>query len=216
MSVPGVAQAERLALCDLLDKLGPEAPTLCEGWATRDLAAHLVARDTRPDAVPGLLIPGLLASWTQRLERRTRDTVGYDDLVGRLRTGPPLLGPFGLPYLRETANIHEYYVHHEDVRRPNGGGPRNLAPELSDALWRRLRLLSPFLLRRLRGVGVTLERTDRGGDEIAALGGDSAVRLTGTAGELFLYLFNRRRPAAVAVDGSSAAVATLNGTRLGL
>ena len=38
---------ERRLLCDLLDKLGPSARTLLDGWATRDLAAHLVVRRTR-------------------------------------------------------------------------------------------------------------------------------------------------------------------------
>ena len=44
------ARDERIALCDLLDETGPEAPTLCEGWRTLDLAAHLVLREHRPDA----------------------------------------------------------------------------------------------------------------------------------------------------------------------
>ena len=44
------SQEERLALCALLDKSGPDAPTLCEGWTTGDLAAHLVLREHRPAA----------------------------------------------------------------------------------------------------------------------------------------------------------------------
>ncbi len=36
---------ERAALCDTLERFGPDAPTLCEGWQTIDLAAHLVARE---------------------------------------------------------------------------------------------------------------------------------------------------------------------------
>ena len=51
------ARPEREALCDLLTDLGPEAPTLCAGWRTRDLAAHLVLRERRPDAAPGILLP---------------------------------------------------------------------------------------------------------------------------------------------------------------
>ena len=37
-----VARLEREALCDTLLALGPDAPTLCDPWRTRDLAAHLV------------------------------------------------------------------------------------------------------------------------------------------------------------------------------
>ncbi|HET6969240.1 MAG TPA: TIGR03085 family protein, partial [Ornithinibacter sp.] len=54
-----VARAERLALCDTLLELGPEAPTLCDPWRTRDLAAHLVVRERRPDAAIGIWLPPL-------------------------------------------------------------------------------------------------------------------------------------------------------------
>ena len=43
------AKRERLLLADLLEAEGPEAPTLCEGWSTRDLAAHLIVRERRPE-----------------------------------------------------------------------------------------------------------------------------------------------------------------------
>ena len=48
-SMTRLAWSERQQLCDELERLGPDAPTLCEGWATRDLAAHLFVRDARPD-----------------------------------------------------------------------------------------------------------------------------------------------------------------------
>ena len=51
------ADAERAALCDLLDELGPDAPTLCPGWDTRDLATHLFVRDREPKAWAGIAIP---------------------------------------------------------------------------------------------------------------------------------------------------------------
>src|SRR6185503_18641888 len=53
-----VLLAERAALCDTLEKYGPDAPTLCEGWLTLNLAAHLVAREARSDAALGLVLPG--------------------------------------------------------------------------------------------------------------------------------------------------------------
>src|ERR1700753_1453307 len=61
------AQAERTALCDLFLELGPQAPTLCEGWTTRDLAAHLVVRDRRPDGAIGILVPRL-SGHTEKLQ----------------------------------------------------------------------------------------------------------------------------------------------------
>ena len=49
------AQIERQDLCTLFEDLGPDVPTLCEGWTARDLAAHLVVRERRPDAALGIL-----------------------------------------------------------------------------------------------------------------------------------------------------------------
>ncbi|MGH3682284.1 MAG: maleylpyruvate isomerase family mycothiol-dependent enzyme, partial [Natronosporangium sp.] len=65
---PNYARAERLALCDLLTDLGPDQPTLCAGWTTRDLAAHLVARERRPLAAPGLILRPL-AGYTERVRQ---------------------------------------------------------------------------------------------------------------------------------------------------
>ena len=62
-----VARAERRGLCDLLLEVGPDAPTLCTGWTTRDLAAHLVVRESRPDASLGIVLPPL-SGWTHRVQ----------------------------------------------------------------------------------------------------------------------------------------------------
>ena len=34
-----MSKSERAALADLLEQLGPDQPTCCEGWTTRDLTA---------------------------------------------------------------------------------------------------------------------------------------------------------------------------------
>lgn len=47
------AQRERSALVETFHQVGPDAPTLCERWTTRDLAAHLVVRERRLDATLG-------------------------------------------------------------------------------------------------------------------------------------------------------------------
>ena len=44
-----LAELERAALCDTLEAVGPDVPTLCDPWTTAELAAHLVIRDRRPD-----------------------------------------------------------------------------------------------------------------------------------------------------------------------
>lgn len=207
-----LARAERAALLDLLTALGPVAPTLCEGWTTHDLAAHLVVRERRPQAVPGLVVPALHGV-TAALERRMRRT-SYDDLLAALRSGPPAWSPLGLPDpLHDPANLHEFYVHHEDVRRLYDPGPRAAAPGLDAALWSRLRLLAPAFTRRARGLGITL--VTPGAQSLRARRGAEEVVLRGTARELFLWMWGRRAVAEVAVEGAAAAVERLGRTRIG-
>jgi uncharacterized protein (TIGR03085 family) len=122
---------ERLALAALLEETGPGAPTLCTGWRTGDLAAHLVLRERRPDAAAGVL-GGPLAGHTARVQRRLGERMTYAQLVQAFRNGPPRLSPLALPGMDEKANTVEYFVHYEDVRRAQPGWePRDVAPGLS-------------------------------------------------------------------------------------
>ena len=57
MADPRFDAVERAQLSDLLDELGPEAPTLLAPWTTRDLAAHLVLREHDSRPAPGLSCP---------------------------------------------------------------------------------------------------------------------------------------------------------------
>ncbi|NUS24746.1 MAG: TIGR03085 family protein, partial [Streptomyces sp.] len=109
------AKRERLLLADLLETAGPEAPTLCEGWQTRDLAAHVVVRERRPDASAGLLIKQLSARLDKAMEEFAAKP--YEELIQLIRTGPPRFSPFQLKQLDEASNTIEFYVHTEDVRR---------------------------------------------------------------------------------------------------
>ena len=129
-----LAQQERGVVCDLFVEFGPDAPTLCEGWSTTDLAAHLVVRERRPDSGPGLVWPPL-SDYTDKVRRTVRDRTSWTELVDRVRPGPPaLLRPFDGPM-----NTVEYFIHAEDVRRAQPGWePRPLSPELADALWARV------------------------------------------------------------------------------
>ena len=211
-TVTSLARAERAALLDLLAALGPDAPTLCEGWTTHDLAAHLVVRERRPHAVPGLVVPALHGV-TAALERRMRRT-SYDDLLAALRSGPPAWSPLGLPDpLYDPANLHEFYVHHEDVRRLVEPGPRRETPGLDDALWQRLRLLAPVFTRRAGALGLTLITPDA--RSMRARRGSDEVVVRGTTRELFLWVWGRRGVAEVQVEGPPAAVERLAQTRIG-
>src|SRR3954449_11290212 len=147
MSSSSLAQHERTDLADLLDKLGPDAPTCCAGWTTAHLAAHLVVRDRRPDALPGYGLEQLnpsLGAWAHRLEDRLRTSTGYREVVSRVRSGPPRWLPMGWPKVGDVLNTTEYVIHHEDVRRAQPDwAPRALPPRVQDELWRGLALLRP-------------------------------------------------------------------------
>ncbi len=209
----GLAAQERAALCDLFDQVGPDAATLCEGWTTRDLAAHLVTRERRPTALAGLVLSGPAAAHTARLTARTAREHPYPALVALLRAGPPL-GPMGLPGADDLANLHEFYVHREDVRRAGECGGRTFSPALQDALWVRLRLLAPRVLRGQGGLRFELVRPD--GAVRHAGRGTSTVRLRGEPSELILYVLGRRAVADVELDGSPRARALLAGADLRL
>lgn len=209
------ARDERRALCALLDACGPAEPTLCEGWTTLDLAAHLVLRERRPDAGAGLF-GGPLAGHNRRVQRSIAGRTPYPRLVEIIRSGPPRLSVFGLPGIDERANMVEFFVHHEDVRRARPGWePRDIGPGLADALWRRLGT-ARLILRKVP-VGVELARDDRpdrdgpgsGRVRLTARARTPMVTVTGSPAELTLWVLGRGDAARVRLDGSEEAVRAL-------
>lgn len=205
MSASQHARRERQELAELMLATGPDAPTLCEGWTTRDLAAHLVIREARPDAAVGIVLPPL-AGWTDRVQRATSVGQSYPELVRKVRTGPPTLSLFAIPGVDGLANLLEFVVHHEDVLRAQPGWePRALAPDLADELWGRLRQMSRVMYVRMP-VGVTLVRTDGRGGTVVARTGEPMVTMTGTALELLMRSYGRSE-VRVEVTGEPEAVA---------
>ena len=82
-----VAQHERAALVETLRSVGPDAPTLCGGWTTRDLTAHLVLREYRLDAAPGITVPAL-AGYTTKVQKQITDLAAAGQKVlGRQAVG---------------------------------------------------------------------------------------------------------------------------------
>jgi uncharacterized protein (TIGR03085 family) len=208
-----LARAERAVLADLLEQVGPDHPTLCEGWTTRDLAAHLVVRERRPDAQPGIVVPGL-SRWTDRVTRRVSEHADYAELVAKVRAGAPAWMPLGFPPTDQLLNLVEMYVHAEDIRRAaDEWAPRSLSSELEDALWERLSATARALFRRAT-VGVTLQRV--GGESHRARAGEPAVTLVGKPSELVLYAYGRKAHARVEVTGEPAAVEAFASTPLGV
>lgn len=203
------AKRERLLLADLLETAGPDAPTLCEGWNTRDLAAHVVVRERRADAVGGTWIKQL----APRLERVMAEFAGkpYEELIQLIRTGPPRFSPFSLKQIDEAANTIEFYVHTEDVRRAQPDWtPRELDPVFQDALWSRLERTAR-LTGRSAPTGLVLRRPD--GRTAVAHRGLPVVTVTGAPSELLLFAYGRQNAADVELEGEKDAIAKLHDSK---
>jgi uncharacterized protein (TIGR03085 family) len=206
------AQRERLLLADLLERSGPDAPTLCSGWKTRDLAAHVVVRERRGDAAAGALIPQLAA----RLDRVRGEFAAkpYGELIQLIRSGPPRLSPFSVKQLDEMTNTVEFYVHAEDVRRAAPDWtPRAIDPVFADALWSRLERGARLMGRR-SPVGLVLRRPN--GQTVVAHKGSPVVTVTGEPSELTMFVFGRQSAAKVEVEGDENAVAKVTTAKLGM
>ena len=206
--MPGYARSERQALADHMVEVGPEAPTRCEGWTVRDLAAHLVLRERRPDAAVGILV-GPLRGYAEGVQRQLAARP-WPELVEELRSGPPAL----LRPLDEPVNLVEMFVHHEDVRRAQPQWDvRPIEPGEERALWKRLSVMARLSRWRLP-VGVTIEAPGCG--RVEARPGSPHVHLVGPPGELLLFMLGRQDVARVEVSGPPDAAERLRTARLGL
>ncbi|MGW4810081.1 TIGR03085 family metal-binding protein [Kitasatospora cineracea] len=200
-----LAQGERARLSRLLAAAGPEGPTLCEGWVARDLAAHLVVREGRPDAAAGIRV-GALAGWTERVQGKVAGR-GYEGLVKSFRSGPPAFSPFNLPGVDGAANLVEFFVHAEDVRRAVPFEPEPVGPELAEALWKRVPMVARFGDAK---APVSLRLVHPDGREVTVRRrGTPVVTVSGEPGELVLFLYGRGARAAVVAEGGPEAVETL-------
>ena len=211
MTNVNVARAERDALCDLFLALGPDEPTLCTGWTTRDLAAHLLIRERRPDAAAGILLKPLHARMERiRLAAAARP---YEETVAKVRT-PPLWSMAAIGPLDRATNTVEFFVHHEDVRRAQPDWePRKLDAVTTRALWHAVSGLSRLALRRFPG---QVEIESPGSGQAHGGAGGPTVRLTGEPGELVVFLTGRQRAARVEVTGAEEPAERLRTARLGL
>jgi uncharacterized protein (TIGR03085 family) len=206
MPQESLAHQERKNLCDIFVELGPDAPTLCEGWTTRDLAAHLVVRERRPDSGPGLVWPRL-ADYTEKVRTTVRDRRSWEELVETVRRGPPtLLRPFD-----GAMNTIEYFIHVEDVRRAQDGWvPRPPDPALADALWARV---GPGGMAKKVPATIVISSTGR---EAKERGTGPRLTLTGDPGELTMFGAGRQGAARVEISGDAALAAQLRSASLGI
>jgi uncharacterized protein (TIGR03085 family) len=204
-----IAQRERAALVETLRSVGPDAPTLCEGWNTRDLAAHLVIREYRLDAAPGIVIP-FFAGHTAKVQSEVAERSDWITLLDKVASGPPRYSPLKL--LDPVANVAEMFIHHEDVRRAQPGWqPRVLEPALVTVLRRTLTLMGRLTLAKVPS-RVALCTTD--GKTLLSAGRGPAVAVTGALEELLLFSVGRQ--ARVEFEGDAAAVQAVRDAPKGL
>lgn len=199
---PTLARRERSALVDTLRSVGPDAPTLCEGWTTRDLAAHLVVREGRPDAALGAFVQALAPRLEElRLRECERD---WEDLLTRIDEGAPWYSP--LRYADQVANAAEYLVHHEDVLRAREDwSPREFVSADLDRVWTLATTVARTFLRKVPARVELRSRGESGPNTHAPVSTGAAlaplVNVSAAPVELLLWAFGRD---AVHVDVSGA------------
>jgi len=205
---PDYARSERAAYCDLVAELGPDQPTLCTGWRTRDLTAHLLIRERRPDAALGIVLRAV-AGHTESV-RAAAAKRPFEQLVAQVRR-PPAWSMSGIGPLDRAVNTSEFFIHHEDVRRAQPEWqPRPLPPGLGRELWKRLPTAARLGLRRFPG-RITLAADGYG--ELTAGSEGPPVRVAGDPGELTMFVSGRQPYARVEVTGDPELVARIQRRR---
>jgi uncharacterized protein (TIGR03085 family) len=209
-----VAKEERSGICDTLLALGPDQPTLCVGWTTRDMIAHLVLRERRPDAAVGILV-GPLSGHTSSVMAQVAEQP-FHELVATFRSGPPWWSVFAIPGIGDRANMFELYVHHEDVRRAQPDWqPRPTDVDRENALWAGLTNPMGRMQFRRCSVGVVLRAADRG--DVVVKKGEPAVHVVGEPSEIALVAFGRTTDhARVVIQGEPDDIARFESSPKGI
>jgi uncharacterized protein (TIGR03085 family) len=180
------AHDERLALVDSMVEYGPDAPTLCGEWTNRDLAAHLIVRERRLDAAPGIMISAL-AGHTESV-RKAAASRPWEDLLHDVRSGPPQWSP--MYWLDSQVNTTEMFVHHEDVRRAHQHWVARPLPQARQTeLWKYARQVAKLGYRKA-AVEVIFELPS-GESAVVHKADTRTVVLQGEPAELLLHAFGR-------------------------
>jgi uncharacterized protein (TIGR03085 family) len=220
------AADERHALAKTLRSVVPDSATLCGDWTAAQLAAHVVLRERSIVELLGRLPSRRLQHIAQREIDDLVAREPYEQIVNAVDDGPswtdarwpiPTSLIWSLPPVRESANLLEYLVHHEDVRRAQPDWqPRDLPPDLQAEVWRRLPWTTRLTMRKVP-IGVRFRWPGHGEFEtVRARRHGAAVTVIGEPVELALLAFGRQAVAQVEYEGSDDAVARLRGARAGI
>jgi uncharacterized protein (TIGR03085 family) len=205
-----LAKRERVAISQLLRKLGPDAPTLCEGWNSFDLLVHLVSRETRPDAAIGLVVPAL-SSYTSKVAQDIKSR-GFENLITEFEHGPKRTSFFALPGVDNLANSFEFLIHHEDLLRGQPDySPRTLDEDDKKLIWKRFTQSGKLLMRKAK-VGI-IAQSDQGTYTIKS--GNSCVTMKGEVIDLLLFAYGRTAHVNIEFDGEESAIRILKETKFG-
>jgi uncharacterized protein (TIGR03085 family) len=203
-------EPSREVLAETLLAAGPGAATLCEGWRTQELAAHLYLREHSPKVGLGLVIKPwnkVSEKATARLAAESSTPEAFAQLVKKFRAGPPRLCPLSLRAVDHSANRIDFFVHTEDIRRATDRwAPRALDADYSDALWAELVKRAAILYRSV-DLGIVL--VNPAGLRHVAKRAPVSVAILGEPGELLMHANGRTGQALVTFEGQPDAVALL-------
>ncbi|MGY0386506.1 maleylpyruvate isomerase family mycothiol-dependent enzyme [Nocardioides sp. WG-D5] len=194
-----LATAERRDLADFLETLTPEQwdqPSLCSGWAVRDVVAHLISYEE-------VGLAGFIGRFARQgfrfgtMNQRRLEEFGSrtpDELVAYVRAHAKPSGPTAVADAR--IGLTDGLIHHQDIRRALGRPRRVPAERLVPVLG--FAMIAPPLPAKRNGQGLRLVATDLDWSH------GSGAEVTGP-GEALL----------MAVCGRADALAELTGPGLG-
>lgn len=197
------ADAEHRRMLAAMVELGPDAPTLCDGWKAIDLARHLVMVSRCKGVVPTLLANLAmlathypLASLAPGIVARLGDVLApleWSDLL--VAMDRPLPRAWAVPGVAQWRFV-EYWVHHQDLLRPNGrADPGDLGA---------LRAALPVAARF--GVGWNRVQLAVRPDDARpfTVGRGERVVVAGPLAEITMWIAGRRKGTAVSVSPDSS------------
>ncbi|MCW2522351.1 MAG: hypothetical protein JWO63_686 [Frankiales bacterium] len=205
---------ERGALIATFRELGPDAPTLCAGWDTRTLLAHLIRRERSVLELGARLRLPIVTAKAEAAMDRYAEEHSFEDMLTTFGSGSPRYSIFAVPALAEPINLLEYVIHHEDCRRPAGLEPRPLSAEFNQHVLKRLRPFAKLTMRK-SPVGVSLEPSGERPIRVGK-GATEPVVVAGQPVELALVATGRQAAAVVDYSGDPDAVAALTAAKFGV
>lgn len=198
-----IAPTPREHLVAAFRQVPPTAPTVCEGWQARHLAAHVVLRERSMLRLGRTLAAGRDLAFEEG--EQITDLASYEALIAKVAQGPGKLSPMEWS---PAINTLEFEVHAMDVERgvrvPET--PTQLAEPTASRLWSSVRTMARLRFARADsrgGVGVIFVVTD--GPRAALARGDQSAVVTGTVAELALVASGRARVSLATVTGPDRA-----------